>query len=70
MHQNNYNDYRLQNNPPEENTCRDLYNESSDRVPKKMIWPNKPKTTMKNKRSYSTMDHQKLFSELLYRPEY
>ena len=50
MHQNNYNDYRFQKNPPEENTCYDLDNESSGRVPEKMIWPNEPETKMKNKR--------------------
>ena len=50
MHQNNNNDYRLQNNPPEENTCHDLYNKSSGRVPEKVIWPNEPETTIKNKR--------------------
>ena len=50
MHQNNYNDYRLQNNPPEENKCRDLYYESSHRVPNEMIWPNEPETTITNKR--------------------
>ena len=50
MYQKNYNDYRMQNNPPEENTCHNLYNESSYRVPNEMFWPNEPETTIKNKR--------------------
>ena len=40
----------MQNNPPEENACHDLHNESSYRVPNEMFWPNEPGTTIKNKR--------------------
>ena len=49
-HKNKYNDYRLQNNRPEENTCRNPYYKSTNRVPYKMIWLNEPVMTIKNKR--------------------